>query len=113
MTSIDFHVNIPSKLDYCCRLLRKAMQSGSTIAVVGEEAMMSRLDVQLWTFSRHDFLAHGWANRMSESQRMATPIWLCNSPKQGQGRRVLVNLGPHALTDFDSFERLIELVGED
>ncbi len=44
MTSIAFHFNVPGKLDYACRLLRKAVQSGSQVAVVAEQALLTQSD---------------------------------------------------------------------
>ena len=110
MTPIAFHFNAPSKLAYACRLLRKAVASGSTVAVVGEDSLLVKLDEQLWSFSSLDFIAHGRYEVMSPEQRSPTPIWLCHKAAQGQGRQVLVNLLHTVPDELDAFERVIEVV---
>ncbi len=113
MTSIAFHFNAPSKLTYACRLLRKAASSGSTVAVIADEAMLAKLDEQLWSFSALDFVPHGHAISLSEQQKAQTPIWLCSRALDGQGLQVLVNLSAEVPADFDQFERVIEVVSQD
>ncbi|MDR0479141.1 MAG: DNA polymerase III subunit chi, partial [Burkholderiaceae bacterium] len=58
MTEIAFHFNVPGKLPYACRLLRKIYQSGSRVRVVGEQDLLGQLDQALWTFSAQDFIPH-------------------------------------------------------
>lgn len=113
MTSVAFHFNAPSKLAYACRLLRKAVSSGTTAAVLGDEAMICKLDEQLWSFSALDFVPHGRAGSMAEQQRALTPIWLCSKAAEGLGRQVLVNLTSEIPVGFESFERVIEVVSQD
>lgn len=113
MTSIAFHFNAPAKLDYACRLLRKAVLSGSQVAVVAEPAMLDRLDERLWSFSALDFLPHAKAGTLPPEQLSLTPICLCATVQQGVGRAVLVNLGPGVPEGFEAYERLIEVVAQD
>lgn len=113
MTSVAFHFNAPGKLAYACRLLRKAAASGSTVAVLGDGPLLDKLDEQLWSFSALDFVPHGRVHRLSEPQREYTPIWLCESAKEGQGRRVLVNLTQTVPVGFEGFDRVIEVVSHD
>jgi DNA polymerase III subunit chi len=113
MTSVAFHFNAPGKLAYACRLLRKASSSGSTVAVLADEPMLAKLDEQLWSFSALDFVPHGRAQQLGEPQREHTPIWLCTSTEEGQGRQVLVNLTQAVPAGFEGFERVIEVVSQD
>ena len=113
MTSIAFHFNAPSKLAYACRLLRKAASSGSTVAVIADEAMLAKLDEQLWSFSALDFVPHGHAKSLSAQQKAQTPILLCSQAVEGQGLQVLLNLSAEVPADFDQFERMIEVVSQD
>ncbi len=113
MTSIAFHFNAPGKLAYVCRLLRKAAASGSTVAVLGEESLLAKLDEQLWSFSALDFVPHGRAQSLSEPQREHTPILLCDTPQQGLGRQVLVNLTQAMPSSVAHFDRVIEVVSQD
>jgi DNA polymerase III subunit chi len=109
-TAIAFHFNAPAKLAYACRLLRKACVAGSTVAVVCDELTLARLDEQLWSFSALDFVPHGRAQSLTEQQRELTPIWLCTTAHEGQGRQVLVNLTQAVPSGFEGFERVIEVV---
>ena len=113
MPTIAFHFNAPGKLAYACRLLRKAAASGSTVAVVGDAALLSKLDEQLWSFSALDFVPHGRIESMAPEQRQSTPIWLCDSAPQGKGRQVLVNLTQKVPEGFDAYERVIEVVSQE
>jgi DNA polymerase III subunit chi len=113
MPSVAFHFNAPSKLAYACRLLRKAAASGSTVAVLAEEAMLAKLDEQLWSFSALDFIPHARATELSQPAREWTPIWLCTSAQMGLGQQVLLNLSAAAPQSIEGFERVIEVVSQD
>jgi DNA polymerase III subunit chi len=113
MPTIAFHFNAPVKLAYACRLLRKATASGSTLAVVADDALLAKLDEQLWSFSALDFVPHGRFDALTAEQRAQTPVWLCQSAQQGQGREVLVNLSHAVPEGFEVFERVIEVVSQD
>lgn len=113
MTTIAFHFNAPGKLAYTCRLLRKAVASSSTVAVLGDEPMLAQLDEQLWSFSPFDFVPHGRIQVLSIPHREHTPIWLCTRVEEGQGRQVLVNLTQHVPVNLEQFERVIEVVSQD
>jgi DNA polymerase-3 subunit chi len=75
--------------------------------------MLSELDEQLWSFSALDFVPHVRAQSLSIQQLAHTPIWLCASCEQGQGRQVLVNLTQAVPSGFEGFERVIEVVSQD
>ena len=61
MTRIEFHFNAPERLQYACRLLRKASAQNLRIGVVGSAAALRQLDAALWNFSAVDFLPHSTA----------------------------------------------------
>ncbi len=110
MTAVAFHFNAPAKLAYACRLLRKAVGAGSTIAVLADEVMLTKLDEQLWSFSALDFVPHGRVGRITGEQLAHTPVWLCETSEQGAGRQVLLNLTPAMPQGFEQFDRVIEVV---
>ena len=58
MTHIGFHFNMPDKLAYACRLLRKAYAAGGPVGVVGPAPAIEALDTELWRFSALDFIPH-------------------------------------------------------
>ena len=112
MTQIEFHFNTTERLQYTCRLLRKAHARQLQVGVVGSEASLRQLDLALWSFSESDFLPHSSASDGPEVQQ-ASPIRLSTDPVQLSGMDVLVNLGDEVPQGFESFARLIEIVATD
>lgn len=112
MTEVSFHFNVPDRLSYACRLLRKATRQGATVVVAGPSAVLSALDKGLWTFDATEFVPHirvapgsATAPRLRE-----TPVWLVEQTSDAMGREVLLNLGPEPPVGFESFARVIEIV---
>lgn len=112
MTQIEFHFNAPERLQYVCRLLRKAYGRNLRSGVVGSDVVLRQLDTALWVFSEHDFLPHSTSAETQDIQE-ASPIRLHADSAQLVGLDVLVNLGDDVPEEFDKFERLIEIVATD
>lgn len=112
MTRIAFHFNVPDKLGYACRLLRKAYLVGERVAVVGPPDALTALDSQLWSFSALDFVPHCLASAPA-AMVAATPVVLGDNCAVLPDAGVLVNLGEPVPVGFERFERLIELVTTD
>ena len=93
-------------------MLRKASAQGAKVAVVGLPDELQALDVQLWTLSPQDFIAHAaWP---AEPQVWsASPVLLCEAAQQSHHREVLLNLGHTVPVGFQEFARLIEVVTVD
>lgn len=113
MTEVAFHFNVPDKLGYACRLLRKAHGAGSRVVVTGEAELLRTLDTQLWTFSAVEFIPHCLAASAGEALVSASPVLLAETPRGTPHQEVLVNLGGAVPEGFERFERLIELVTPD
>lgn len=111
MTEVKFHVNAADKLQYACRLLRKAVGTGAKVVVTGPAAQLGELDVMLWTFSPLDFIPHCRGASASPGVQSRTPVVLADSLQAVPHHQVLVNLGPSVPEGFERFERLIEVVG--
>ena len=116
MTEVQFHFNVPDRLVYACRLLRKALRSGSSgVAVSAPAATLAQLDRTLWTFEPGEFIPHivvrGAEGPPARLQR--TPIWLVEQAQQAAHHPVLVHLGDEPADGFESFRRLIEIVSSD
>ena len=112
---VDFHTGLAEKLPYACRLLRKALRSGSRVVVTGDALQLSELDRLLWIFDVGDFLPHA---RLRAGERPVprlarTPLWLADHPADAGACDVLVNLGPQRLDDAVVAARTIELVATD
>lgn len=109
MTEIEFHFNVPEKLVYGCRLLRKVYRSGARVVVVGEAEVLARLDEMLWRISPVEFVPHCLVH--TNKQNIAySPVLLAEQPNNCPASSVLINLGKVTPTDFERFERFIEVV---
>ena len=112
MTEVAFHFNVPDRLVYTCRLLRKAYAAGGRTAVVGTDEQLQALDQALWTFSALDFIPHCLASAAPDIVSR-TPVVLAPNAQAVADAQVLVHLGTEVPAGFERFERLIELVGAD
>lgn len=111
MTDIEFHVNVPDKLHYSCRLLRKAYRSGAKAVVTADTDLLHQLEQLLWNYSATEFLPHCRSNSPAPTIA-ATPIWLADqlgAYQSASAGRVLINLGQHVPSGFEQFERFIEV----
>ena len=112
MTEVAFHFNVPDRLAYTCRLLRKALGSKAQVLVVAPSEVLRRLDVLLWTFSGPDFIPHAKAGD-DPLVLAASPVLLLESSADAPHQQVLLNLGHEVPAGFEHFARLIEIVGLD
>jgi DNA polymerase III subunit chi len=113
MTEVAFHFNVPDKLAYACRLLRKATGAGSRVVVTGESQDLRTLDTELWTFSALEFIPHCHAASAEPQVLSASPVVLADTARGTPHQQVLVNLGQAIPEGFERFERLIEVVSQD
>ncbi len=115
MTEVQFHFNVPDRLGYACRLLRKAVRNGSGVAVSAPAATLAKLDRALWTFDPQDFIPHIVVPRGGPPapRLQRTPIWLVERAEQAAHHPVLVHLGDEPADGFESFRRLVEIVSTD
>ena len=112
MTEVAFHFNAPDKIDYACRLLRKAHGSGAKVVVTADAELLQQLDVALWTFAAQEFIPH-CSDRADAATLQASPVLLTASPIAATHHEVLVNLGERVPEGFERFTRLIEVVARD
>lgn len=111
MTEIAFHFNVPDKLAYGCRLLRKAYLSGTRVVVTAEADVLAQLDQSLWSFSPTEFVPHCRCDA-GEDNLAVTPVWLAESLQDCARHEVLINLGQGIPAGFERFERFIEVVAQ-
>ena len=109
MTEIPFHFNVADKFFYACRLLRKAYASGAQVAVTGEPEVLGELDQLLWHFSATEFVPHCRTGHGSDFLASKS-VLLVDSPAACPHGGVLINLGLQVPTEFERFERFIEVV---
>lgn len=111
MTRVDFHFNVPDKLGYGCRLVRKVRQAGHRAVIYcADGQQLARLDQALWTFAPLSFVAH-----VPADDRLAarTPVLLTDRCCDLPHHEVLINLGSEPPEFFSRFERLVEVVATD
>lgn len=112
MTRIDFHSNVPDKIAYACRLVRKARAADCRVVLLAAgRAELAALDQALWTFSELDFLPHVTSD---DPLAARTPIVLTDSDQaELPHHQILVNLTPAAPAHFARFERMFEIISSD
>lgn len=112
MTRIDFHSNVPDKMAYACRLVRKAFAAQCRVVLLAEDKnSLAALDAALWTFSELDFLPHVLA---SDPLALQTPIILTDDDATDYPHyQILINLSNRTPTHFARFERMFEIICSD
>ena len=115
MTEVAFHFNVPERVTYLCRLLRKVRTAGMTALVVLPGVERAALDQALWTFSPADFLPHASVGAGAEVMRRSPLVLaeaLADVSEEVLARmQVLVNGQIDAPEDYERFARVIEIVG--
>ena len=112
---IDFHFNVEHRLQYACRVIRRARAADCRVLVYARDAdRLARFDAALWTFSALDFVPHAYADSPLATH---TPVLLAASLNGASSCAVLVNLDDDVPPEFDAlgsrYERLIEIVSRD
>ena len=112
MTRIDFHSNVPDKIVYACRLVRKARAAHCQIVLLAaDHSHLAALDEALWTFSEQDFLPHVIAGDALAAQ---TPVVLTdNDAVELPHHQILINLSGATPNHFARFERMFEIISSD
>ncbi len=114
MTGIDFHFNTPDKVNYACRLLRKAVAArGAQVVVVGDAALLDAIDLALWQLSPVDFIAHCRIDADVAVLSRSPVVLAAQGAAQMPHRQVLLNLGAEVPNGFERFERLIDIVSDE
>lgn len=109
MTRIDFHSNVPDRIAYACRLVRKARAAQCQVVVLaGNEGELRALDEALWTFSELDFLPHVPAG---DPLAATTPVILADDDAAELPHYdILINLSARTPACFARFQRLFEII---
>lgn len=114
MTRIDFHSNVPDKIAYVCRLVRKARaqaQPKQIVLLTESQQQLAILDQALWTFSAIDFLPHVCGASPLATQ---TPVILTdNGEFEAPHYQILINLSTLTPQHFARYERMFEIVSSE
>lgn len=114
---VAFHFNATDKLQYACRLLRKAFGQGAHLHVLADASLAERLDMELWVRNPGDFLPH-CTDAGSEAMLLRSPVVMGPSVMSvpsglaSQSMLVLVNLSEELpdITRMGRYQRVIEVV---
>jgi DNA polymerase III subunit chi len=117
MTEITFYFNVPDRLNYACRLLRKALRASaekasSGVAVLAPSATLSRFDRALWSFEATEFIPHLLLlnDVQADASQRRTRVWLVEQAERAAHLNLLLHLGDEPAQGFESFERMVEIV---
>jgi DNA polymerase-3 subunit chi len=112
VTTVAFHFNAPDRLDYTCRLLRKAVAAGAHVVVTGSAECLARLDRDLWTLTDTGFVPHCGSDAPPQVMQRS-PVCFTETVRASVRHEVLVNLGESIPEGFEQFDRVIEVVSQD
>jgi DNA polymerase-3 subunit chi len=116
VTEIGFHYNARDKLNYACRLVRKAVNTrGLRVVVVGDAQALDAVDAALWQLSPVDFVAHCRADAPAHVVARS-PVVLSAQGADAASlphREMLVNLGLEVPAGFERYERMIDIVSNE
>jgi DNA polymerase III subunit chi len=117
MTEITFYFNVPDRLNYACRLLRKALRAGAEktgngVAVLAPAATLNRFDRALWSFDATEFIPHLLlpSDVQVNASHRRTPVWLVEQAERAAHLNLLLHLGDEPALGFESFGRMVEIV---
>ena len=108
MTEVKFFFNVDHKLNFACKLAKKAYEDGRKLVVYLPDAeRASEFDRLLWTFSPLSFVPHVRVDHVLASE---TPIIISTDDQALPHHDALLNLGNEPPPFFSRFEHLREIV---
>ena len=111
MTEVKFFFNVDHKLNFACKLAKKAFEDGRKLVVYAPDAARANeFDRLLWTFSPLSFVPHVHADHVLASD---TPIIIVTDDQALPHHDALLNLGNEPPPFFSRFEHLREIVSMD
>ena len=111
MTRIDFYRYAADKPGFACRLATKAYDKASRLVVYASDRQrLARFDQMLWTREATGFVPHCFVDSPLAAD---TPIILASSGDALPHHDVLLNLDDEWPPFFATFDRLLEIVGQD
>jgi DNA polymerase-3 subunit chi len=113
VTEVAFHFGAPDKVAYVCRLLRKAVGAGAKVVVLADAEMVQSIDSELWALSPVDFVGHCVGTATSTMKEISSVVLVTEIQQALANRQILVNLTESIPEEFDTFDRLIEVVSVD
>ena len=113
MTQVAFHIGIDDRVAYCCRLVRKVLASGAQALILGDAAMLRRMDAVLWADEAAGFTPHAMADAPAAIASRSPVLLAAQVPTDLARQSVLINMTDQLPDDPHPRERVIELVSAD
>ena len=108
MTEIKFFFNVDNKINFACKLAKKAYEGGRKLVVYAPApALADEFDRALWTFSQLSFVPHVKSGHPLAAE---TPIVVARDDAGLAHHEALLNLGDDPPPFFSRFEALREVV---
>ena len=113
MTQVAFHIGIENRVAYCCRLVRKVLASGAQALILGDAAMLRRMDAVLWAEEAACFTPHAMVDAPAAIASRSPVLLAAQVPTDLARQSVLINMTDQLPDDPHARERVIELVSAD
>jgi DNA polymerase-3 subunit chi len=113
MTDIKFHIDVPERVTYGARVVRKSLALGARLCVVAHSAEAQALSQHLWSVRPTEFVPHAIVGQSNAATIAASQVVIATSLSEVDHHDVLLNLLAEVPMGFERFGRLIELVGHD
>ncbi len=111
MTEVKFFFNVDHKLNFACRLAKKAFEDGRKLVVYTPDLRHAEeFDRLLWIFAPLSFVPHVRAENVLA---VDTPIIIATDDQALPHHEALLNLGHEPPSFFSRFEHLREIVSMD
>ncbi len=113
VTEVAFHFGAPDRLAYACRLLRKAAATGARLVVRSSPEIGAALDAALWNLGPTDFITHCDQSAADAVRGRSSVLLVDADGALDTDFPILVNLADDVPTEFEQFQRVIEVVSTD
>ena len=111
MTEIKFFFNVDNKLNFACKMAKRAYDDGRKLIVYAPSPRLAdEFDRLLWTFSQLSFVPHVKAGHPLAAE---TPIVIANDDSGLTHHDSLLNIGDDPPPFFSRFDALREVVSCD
>jgi DNA polymerase-3 subunit chi len=111
MTEIKFFFNVDNKLQFACKMAKRAYEDGRKLIVYAPSPKLAdEFDRLLWTFSQLSFVPHVKAAHPLAGE---TPIVIASDDIGLAHHEALLNIGDEPPPFFSRFDALREVVSSD
>ena len=111
MTEIKFFFNVDNKLQFACKMAKRAYDDGRKLIVYTPSPKLAdEFDRLLWTFSQLSFVPHVKASHPLAAE---TPIIIASDDSGLPHHEALLNIGDDPPPFFSRFDALREVVSSE